>query len=241
VYGASFVLAPTASELHTRGERATLHAMVIAGARYSILLAWPVLFALVVFGRGALLTWVSARDADSALQAAPLLVLLAVPMLIALPQATASSVLYGVSRHRGVVTLALLTAVANLALSLLWAKPLGLAGVALGTAVPVVLIGGIVMFVFTTRSLGLHAGRYLKEGWLEPGVLTLAFAVPAVAVEAVWHPIGVVPLALAVAGCWLAYAAVVWRFGLPDADRRRWSRMLRGLVGLAPAEDAPCA
>lgn len=242
VYGASFVLAPSASELHTRGERDVLHAMVLAGARYSVLLAWPVLFALIVFGRAALLTWVAARDADSALAAAPILTLLAVPMLVALPQATAASVLYGVSRHRGVVVLAVATAVANLALSLLWARPYGLAGVALGTAVPVVLIGGIVMFVYTTRALGLAPMRYLAEGWLQPGLLTLTFAVPALAVQAVWHPIGVVPLGATVAGCWAIFAAVVWRFGLPETDRRRWVRMVRGLVGRKPvAEGAPCA
>ncbi|HET7225763.1 MAG TPA: oligosaccharide flippase family protein [Candidatus Eisenbacteria bacterium] len=244
VYGASFVLAPTASELDTRGEHDTLHAMVVAGARYSILLAWPVLFALIVFGSNALLTWVPPDRRAAAVQAAPILVLLAAPTLVSLPQATAASVLYGVSRHRGVVALSLATAIANLGLSLLWAKPYGLMGVALGTAVPLVLIGGIVMFVYTTRALRLSPARYLAEGWLKPALLTVAFVAPAVVVQRLWHPVGVLPLLAAVLGCWLVFALVAWRFGLPDAERRRWARMVRGLIGAPPApaaKDASCA
>ncbi len=227
VYSATWVLSPTASELETLGERAKLHAMMIAGARYSVLVSWPVLFALVLFGPNLLTTWVGERYVS----AASLLTLLAIPTFLALPQSSASSVLFGVSRHRGVVTLSLLNALLNLGLSLLWVKPYGLTGVAMGTAVPLALVSGIATMVYACRALEIPLAHYLWEGMLRPGLCGLAFAVPALVAQSLWHPIGWGPLGATVGVCWLPFAACAWWLGVPAAERGRWSRMVPGLLG----------
>jgi len=136
VHSATYVLSPTASELETRGESDKLHAMMIAGAKYSVLVSWPVLFGLLIFGEPFLVTWVGAPYRSSY----PLLVALTVPTLLSLPQSAASALLFGVSRHRGVVAISILNALLNLGLSIAWARPFGLMGVALGTAVPLALL-----------------------------------------------------------------------------------------------------
>ena len=225
VYTATQVLAPTASEFETRGEKEKLHQMVIAGTKYSVLVSWPVLAGLLIFGRDFLVTWVGERYAS----AYPLLVLLTVPTFLSLPQSASAAVLYGVSRHRGVVLLSLLNAVLNLGLSLLWVKPFGLSGVAAGTAIPLFLVFGIGMAVFTCRALQLPARRYLIDGMAKPGLATLAFALPAWLVEWRWHPTGWGPLALATGACWLGFAAITWRVALGRDDRGRWVRTFAGL------------
>lgn len=250
VYSATWVLAPTASELETLGETGKLHAMVIAGAKYSVLVSWPVLFALIVFGPDLLEAWVGHRFVagpllrtlfDPALwrhstSAAPLLVWLALPTLISLPQSAAGSVLYGVSRHRGVVVLALLNAAANLGLSLLWVRPYGLAGVALGTAVPLFLVGGVATMAYTCHALRLPLARYAWQGFARPGLVTLGFLAPALALRLLWHPAGWWALGAAVAGPWLLFVIIAWGFGLDDSERRHWGRMVPGLFGLKAAE-----
>ena len=245
VHSATWVLSPTASELDTLGERGQLHAMMIAGAKYSVLVSWPVLFALVVFGENLILAWVGPNYAAVApfskvlalhgpqASAGQLLALLALPTLISLPQSTSSSLLFGVSRHRGVVALSLLNAVLNLGLSLLWVKPFGVAGVALGTAIPLALISGIATMIYACRALQLPLGRYLWEGQLRPGLGTLAFLAPALAVQALWHPRGWFALIAACGGCWIPFAVCAWRFGLSAEERLRWGRMIPGLFGAA--------
>lgn len=233
VFSATWVLSPTASELETRGESSKLHAMVTAGSKYSVLVSWPVLFALIVFAGNLLVTWVG-PGYDTA---ATLLVILAVPTLISLPQSAAGSVLYGVSRHRGVVALALLNALLNLALSILWAKPFGVVGVACGTAVPLLVVSGVASIGYTCRALQMPVGRYLIEGTVKPGLVTLAFLVPAFAAQRLWHPIGWLPLGLTVFGCWIVFAAVAWHVGLSGTERARWRRMIPGLFGVRPAAE----
>jgi O-antigen/teichoic acid export membrane protein len=233
VYSATWVLAPTASELETRGEASKLHAMVIAGSKYSVLVSWPVLFALLVFGENLLTTWVGSRYAG----ADRLLVILTIPTLLSLPQSAATSVLYGVSRHRGVVVLAIVNAALNLVLSIVWARTWGVIGVAYGTTVPLVLVGGVATIVYTCRALGLPIGRYLVDGMGKPGLTTLAFLVPALLIQWRLHPLGWWALGGSVAGCWLLFAVVAWRFGVSPMERRHWGRMLPGLIGARSATD----
>jgi O-antigen/teichoic acid export membrane protein len=202
--------------------------MMIAGSMYSVLLSWPVLAALVIFGNNLLTTWVDAKHAS----AAGLLTILALPTLLSLPQSVTSALLFGISRHRGVVALSVLNAVLNLGLSLWWVKPFGLTGVALGTAVPLALIGGIATMIYGCRALELRLSLYLWEGLLRPGLASLAFVIPAIAIQAWFRPMGWGPLAASVGGCGVLFLACAWRFGLTAAERARWGRMMPGLLGL---------
>jgi O-antigen/teichoic acid export membrane protein len=231
VHAATWVLSPTASEMDTHGEKQKLRDMMVSGSKYGVLLSWPVLLALIVFGPNVLTTWVGERYADSS----GLLVILAVPTLIALPQSTASSVLFGIGRHRGVVGLSLLNAAVNLVLSILWVRPFGLAGVAWGTAIPLFLIAGVGMMVLGARQLEMPLSRYAWEGLGRPGLISLTFVPPALLVEWLWHPVGWVPLIAACAGCWLVFAPVAWRWGQTPADRERWKTTLPRLFGLPVA------
>jgi O-antigen/teichoic acid export membrane protein len=236
VHSATWVLSPTASELDTLGESGKLHQMMIAGTSYAVLLSWPILAALIVFGNNLIHTWVDPKHAS----AATLLTILAVPTLLSLPQSGTSALLFGISRHRGVVALSLLSALLNLGLSIWWVRPFGLVGVAYGTAVPLATVGGVATMIYGCRALKLDFGRYLWEGMIRPGLVTLVFVVPALIVQWAFHPIGWVPLGLAVAGCWLPFAWCAWRLGLNETERVRWSRMVPGLIGLRSAA-APAA
>lgn len=245
VFSATWVLSPTASELETHAEVDKLHAMVIAGAKYSVLVSWPVLWAIIVFGPNLLTAWVGARfvepgpgfgpalmppwDGHRWASTSTLITLLAVPTLVSLPQSAAVAVLFGVSRHKGVVGLSLLSALINLVLSLLWVKPLKLMGVALGTAVPLALVSGVLVAVYTCRTLELPLARYLREGMLRPGLVSLAFLAPALAVQALWRPAGWWALGAAVGGCWVVFVVVAWRWGADAAERQRWGAMVPGL------------
>jgi O-antigen/teichoic acid export membrane protein len=243
VHSAVWVLSPTASEMETKGEHHKLRFMLIAGCKYSVLLSWPVLFGLIVFGENFFVTWMGPAYA----WIAALLTVLAVPTLVALPQATASSVLFGISRHKGVVVLSLVSAVLNLALSLWWAQdprlmrawfgevvPPGLMGVAMGTAIPLLLVSGIATAVFACRALAQPLAGYLWEGMLRPGLVAASFLPPALLVQQWWHPVGWLPLLAACAGSWLVFACVAYALAFTPDERVRWARMAAGLFGRVP-------
>ncbi|MEO7866111.1 MAG: oligosaccharide flippase family protein, partial [Candidatus Eisenbacteria bacterium] len=248
VHAAAWVLSPTASELDTLGEQDKLRSMLIAGSKYSVFVSWPVLLGLIVFGSNLLQTWVGERYAYAGL----LLTILAAPTMVALPQATASSVLFGISRHKGIVLIAMLSALCNLGLSVWWARwpepmralfgdavPPGLVGVAMGTAVPLLVISGFVTAWYACSVLGQPLAQYLWEGLLQPGLVSLAFLAPALVVQYYWHPLGWGALLGACAGCWVVFALVTWFVGISASDRRRWAILVGGLRDRGrPAKEA---
>ncbi|HET9327238.1 MAG TPA: oligosaccharide flippase family protein [Candidatus Eisenbacteria bacterium] len=229
VTSATWVLTPTASELDTLGEKAKLHTMLVHATKVSVLICWPALFALMLFGDNLIATWM---PKESFPDAARVLVILAIPTLVALPQSAATSLLFGVSRHRGVVLLALLNSVLNLGLSILWVRSLKLDGVALGTAVPLFLIGGVATAIYAVRALEMPFGRYAWEGFAKPGLASLAFLAPAIAIQSIWHPMGWGPLLSAMTVSWLIFAAFTWRFGFTRSERARWEHAAPRVFGL---------
>ena len=244
VTAAAYVLSPTASEMDALGQGEKLRHMLVAGSKYSVLVSWPVLLGMIVYGPNLLHTWVGARYESASL----LLTILAVPTMVALPQATASSVLFGISKHRGIVLLSILSAVLNLGLSVWWAghpaamaflfgetvRP-ALVGVAMGTAVPLLVISGFVTAWYACRVLEEPFLAYLWAGMLRPGLVCVAFAFPAVAVQWRWHPVGWLPMLGACAGSWLVFAVIAWFAGISSGDRERWGRMASGLLVRRPA------
>lgn len=246
VHGAAFVLSPTASEMDTLGERDKLRQMLLSGSRYSVLVSWPVLLGLIVFGSNLLTTWVGLKYAGAAV----LITTLAIPTMISLPQAVSSSLLFGISRHKGVVLLSLASAIVNLGLSVWWARhpelmallvghgPMAaLLGVAMGTAVPQLLLSGFATAWFACHVLQLPFGRYLWDGMLQPALVTLAFLPVALAVQYLWHPLGWLPIFGTCALSWAVFATAAWGWGIPASDRPRWGRMIQGLVKPAKSSE----
>ncbi len=244
VHSAVWVLSPTASEMETLGETRKLREMLVAGSKYSVLVCWPVLLGLIVFGADLFTIWVGPGYASAAL----VLTILAVPTMVALPQATASSVLFGISRHKGVVVLSLLAAVVNLALSIWWARDPslmravfgsavdpGLVGVAMGTALPLFVFSGVATAVFACHALEQPLGDYLWRGLMRPGLVSAVFVPPAMLIHSLWRPTDWWALLAACAGCWLVFAWTAFHWGIDASERARWARMFRGLAGARAA------
>src|SRR5208283_4036230 len=86
--------------------------------------------------------WVGARYAESS---TPVLIILSVSQAAAMAQFSSGSILYGLNKHKYLSFLLIIEAVFNLAISVVLAKPLGIVGVALGTAIPDVIVNLFVL------------------------------------------------------------------------------------------------
>jgi hypothetical protein len=112
-----------------------------------------------------------------------------------------------------------------------------LLGVAMGTAVPQLLLSGFATAWFACHVLQLPFGRYLWDGMLQPALVTLAFLPVALAVQYLWHPLGWLPIFGTCALSWAVFATAAWGWGIPASDRPRWGRMIQGLVKPAKSSE----
>ena len=95
---------------------------------------------------------------------------------MALSQSVSARILYGTGRLRWFSRALIVEAIVNLLLSVALAQPLGIEGVALGTALPNVLVN-IAVMGYVCRSLGVGITKYLRRAFVGPLLVGALLAV----------------------------------------------------------------
>ncbi|MBN2489985.1 MAG: polysaccharide biosynthesis protein [Planctomycetes bacterium] len=225
------VLVPFAAAGAALADRRLLQETIVRGARFTLLMALPILTYLLLGGRGLYGAWMYHEKEfplEHVAQAQLLLWILAPAFLLLFLQQPAIAVFVGSGRVRVPALLNLVQGVVKIALSLWLVQYFGLAGIALGTVIPLAVVNGLVFPRFVRRELGVGWGD-LCRGALLPAGATALIAGPlawlwleltgAAAMDQ-WRFRYQIPIALGVA---LLFAATAWFTGL-KADDRRWIR-----------------
>ena len=107
-----------------------------------------------------------------------LLVVLTTGYCVYLMQMPALTFLNATGHHRMAGSWALIEGVLNLGLSIYWAKQYGLLGVAMGTAVPMIIMRLGIQPLYTLRVLKLPLTQYVSKSLLRPiAVVAIVYAV----------------------------------------------------------------
>lgn len=155
---------PAISAFQATSDHHSIHRLFARGTRLLLWLAIPFQAGFAVLGKPFLALWMGQEYAQLSY---PVLLALSATLAVAINQMMAVKVIYGMGNLRFFTAVAVLEAVANLAMSILLVKPMGILGVALGTAVPNV-VSGIIVIVFVCRMLGYPVRDYVAAVWLKP-------------------------------------------------------------------------
>jgi O-antigen/teichoic acid export membrane protein len=153
------VVMPTATKLKTQGRSAELRDVFLKWSKIALSLTMMAGLFLIVLGPRFIAWWIGPAFETPSGQ---VLQILMVSYVIFLPvRGVALPILMGLGKP-GLPTIgSLIAGVLNLGLSILLVRPLGLAGVALGTAIPNVLLAAAV-FLQACRELGTPVGEYVR-------------------------------------------------------------------------------
>ena len=164
-------LLPRISELDGQGRQEEIRQLFLRMTRLSALASLSIAALLLLHGRTLLLLWVGPRFISSY----PILVLLTVGAVASLAQFGTAPLLIALGRHRvyGVWTLG--EGLANLVLSVIWARQYGIVGVALGTAVPLLAVKLTLQPWYVTRVLRMSIAEYVSKALLRPLMVSAGF------------------------------------------------------------------
>ena len=165
LWAACRVLAPAASALEGRGDRAEVTRMLVHASRVMLLLAGPMLAYMVALGDPFLATWLGDGYRG---ESGDVLTVLALGVAAPIASHPLVQVLYGVNRLKPLAMTYLAEGAANVVLSLLLAEPYGVVGVAIGTAIPAFVVHAVVLPRLLARSWGLSWGRLALATWPLP-------------------------------------------------------------------------
>ncbi len=222
----SYVLLPVAAGLHALADTTRLQQVLMEGTRLSLALIVGLAVELIVLSPPFLRLWVGAQFLDGYVA----LVVLTIVAVAAIGQDTAAKVLMVTNKQRVVAGVSVIDSATNLGLSLLLVQTLGIVGVALGTAIPFLLVASFNV-VLACRSLKLP----LRDFWNASLLPALLPSVPSFLI--LWglsnwtYPSDWVSLLWQGAAGGTAYAAVFLAIGVSNRDRQYLFAVVQQRVG----------
>jgi O-antigen/teichoic acid export membrane protein len=220
------LLFPVVVRMDTTGDRHALRSVLIDGTRIGLTLVVGVTICLLGFATPLVLVWIG-PGFDGAV---PPLVVLALVGIVLVGQGPLGNTLLASGRHKLVACTALTESLVNLVLSLVLVRRYGLVGVALGTAVPIVIGNLGILLPAVCRQLGMPVRRFVSDVATAPAI----GAIPAIAVclllrrtfgaDSLWA----IAIQAAVVGA--TYAAAVWVAGFERNVRERYVAHARQLA-----------
>lgn len=166
-------LLPLASQLHAEQDEGRLRVVYLVGMRLTVAITAVLGILLIVLAGPVLTLWVGAEYAAYT----GIVTILTLAQMIVTVRWAAVAILQAMARHRILAVSSLSAGVANLALSLLLVRPLGLTGVALGTLIPAAVEACFVILPYSLRVTGVD----VREAWREIVVPALLPVLPMLA------------------------------------------------------------
>lgn len=166
--------------------------------------------------------WVGAGYEESCL----IVRILVVPSVLGMMMSASNQMLYGISKHKFLTWVNCVEALVNLTLSLIFVRFWGIRGVALGTAIPAIIVRMFIQPVYTARVLKVSAYSLYAKMFLALFRSALVLAVVYVLTQKI---IAVSFIRLIAFGAiqTICYVAVMFKIGLSTSER---DQLIRGFM-----------
>ena len=168
------IFVPMSSQSDAAGNIARLRKIFILGNRACAFTIFPITVFFLILGKSIIGVWLGQKYVT---QAYPVLIILILPHTIMQIQSASGRILFGMSKHGKLAIVSLIEGIANIVLSILLVRPLGIMGDALGTAIPLLCTYVVFMPRHLCSLLGVRVRTYLVQAYLLPVMLSAPMAV----------------------------------------------------------------
>lgn len=172
VYRATNILTPVFTKYHAENNYEEIRCKLLFLTKINTIIAIFGGGLIILLGKPFILRWMG----KSYIDAYPVLVVLMVSLIFEIIYNPSSNVLYAISKHGFLAKINIAEGVTNLILSIILINYYGLIGVALGTAIPLIISRLILLPLYVCRHIGLTAKQYYLN-ILSAIVLTVSYLV----------------------------------------------------------------
>jgi O-antigen/teichoic acid export membrane protein len=210
------VLLPLASELHAEKDQARLQALYTASTRLTLAVFLPVGSIIIILARPLLTVWVGATYA----RYANLVLILTIASLIDTSQWPAASVLQGMARHRLLAVISIASGLANVVLSIVLVRSLGLTGIALGTLIPTSVECLLFIMPYSMHVIGISARTLLMKVVWPTLVPAIPMIITLYTIQQTLAPSSLLSIALVACAGVLIYVIGYFSIGASSIERQ---------------------
>ncbi len=180
IYAMTMTFTPAASTYESAGDKARIRGLYYNGTRAAMMISLPIVITFLVRGRNFIGVWMGAQYG---LTSGIVLAILATALLFSLSNSTAAAIAWGVEKHKTVAMWAVPEAIANLTLSVVLARKIGIYGVAIGTLAPSLVVQLILWPRYVSRLVDVSWIQVYRNVWGPVYLCAVPFAVASCAVE----------------------------------------------------------
>ena len=219
------LLFPIVVRLDARGQADALRDVLIDGTRIALTLVVGVTICLLGFASPLIVRWMGPEFEASVVP----LYFLALAGVVLVGQGPLGNILLGTGRHRLVAFVALGEAIVNLGLSVVLVRRYGMAGVAAGTALPVVAANLFIVVPAACRQAQIGVAQFARLVAAAPAVGAVPAIFVCVALRAALPPESIRAIFIEGAIVGAVYAIAVCAIGLDNGVRARYLDQIRRL------------
>ena len=218
-------LLPAMSSLDGLSKKQELQRLFLFATKITASFALFYVSLVLLDGRDLLRLWLGPRFVSTSYS---LLVVLAVGRVAGLSQAPSLSMLYARGRHQILGWWTLGEGLANLVLSVYWAKKYGVIGVAWGTTIPMLATKLLLQPWYTLRVAGLGGHQYFSQAFLRPAAAALVFYWLSWPIVRNMHSTRLLVFLTSIIWQIALFGAVAWFMVFPASERwLLWNRAKR--------------
>jgi O-antigen/teichoic acid export membrane protein len=172
---------PAASTYDAAGDTSSLRALYYNGTRATMAVSLPILITLILRGDNFIGVWMGPQYSRTS---GTVLAILATALLFSLQNTPATSIAFGIEKHKTVAMWAIAEAIANLTLSIVLARKIGIYGVAIGTLVPSLAVNLLLWPRYVSHLVGINYREVFLKVWGPVFLCAVPFAGASYAVGA---------------------------------------------------------
>jgi O-antigen/teichoic acid export membrane protein len=165
----------------------------------------------------------------------PTLMILTSGTFVLLSHRMSVDLLYGLGRQNFVAGIYSIESIAVFGLSLLLSFKYGLAGVALGVSVPMIIVRAVFQAKYVCKMINVSVRHYYARCILRPWAVSIALAVIASALRVNGYINSWVSFLLVSAIVTLVYGTVTYLAVIESSDKKQINSWMLGVLGLVPA------
>jgi glycosyltransferase involved in cell wall biosynthesis/O-antigen/teichoic acid export membrane protein len=217
------VFNPLTSSLRASGHETALPRVLHAGAKGAMVVGLPICIGFITLGELFVSLWIGEAHAPMAGQ---VMTVLSIGYIVGLPYYTISGILYGLAAHRTVAILRVVEGATNLALSVALVNGIGLLGVALGTAIPHMIVVGWILPRALPKIFPVNLRAYYGAVYGRTLLASVPFVLACWLVRTVVQPAGLASFFFWGLVSLPAYIGPAWLIALSGEERARALRVI---------------
>ena len=185
VNGISNIVSPLASSLDADGNHDQIARLAVDGPRYATMLVLPIVITLALRGKTFIGLWMGPEYAGLS---GEVLQVLSLALFFSAANQVATSMIWGINRHRPLVLVYIAEGLLNLMFSIGLIHKMGIVGVAWGTVIPTVATSLLFWPIYTQKILGIDSSKYILSTWVRPAIVAAPFALMSLTIDRIWYP-----------------------------------------------------